>query len=64
MIDNTIASRQEVGLTKDAAADEEAIDTNKPNLVKAASIEQDKNSPPNPGLCGNLGKNNSVQPII
>ena len=42
------------------AADEEAIDTNKPNLAKAASTEQDKNSPPNPGLRGNPGKDNSV----
>ena len=44
--------------------DKEAIDTNKPNSVKATSTEQDENSPPNPSLRGNPGKDNSIQPII
>ena len=44
---------------------EKAINTNKPNLVKAASIKQNKNSLPNFSLYGNPGKkDNSVQPII
>lgn len=63
-MDDAIASRQEVGPTKDAAADEEAMDTDEPNSAKAASTEQDENSPPNPGSRGNPGKDNSVQPII
>jgi hypothetical protein len=66
-MDNTIASRREnkVKPTKDTAVDKEAININKPNLAKAASTEQDKNSLSNPSLRGDLSKkNNSIQPII
>ena len=61
-MDNAIASRQEeVKLTKDAVVDKEAIDTNKPNLVKAASIEQNKNSLLNPSLYSDPSKkDNSI----
>jgi hypothetical protein len=66
-MDNTIASRQEnkIKPTKNAVADEEAININKPNLAKAASIEQNENSFSNFSLRGDPGKkDNSIQPII